>query len=189
MTRQFWRNILQLHKERGGVMRGLIIHNYNIYNGKDELVGDGKEITLPDLAPKTAEIEGSGILGNVKVPVPGMYESLTVDIPFRMLSEKATELFIGRKYATVKIRGGILWLDESTGDMEDKGIVVTARGMGSKLSPGKIALGQTMDSGVSIEAIYFCIEIDGTKVFELDKFNSICTVNGEDILKNLRKLC
>lgn len=170
-------------------MRDLIIHNYNIYDGKDELIGDGKEITLPDLSPKSAPIEGSGILGSVNVPVPGMYESLVVDIPFRMLNKKATELFIGRRYATVKIRGGILMLNESTGDMEDRGIVVTVRGMGSKLSPGKIALGQTMDSGVSIEAIYFCIEIDSSKVFELDKFNSVCTINGEDILKNLRSLC
>ena len=46
-------------------MRDLIIHNYNIYDGKDELIGDGKEITLPDLSPKSAPIEGSGILGNV----------------------------------------------------------------------------------------------------------------------------
>lgn len=170
-------------------MRGLIIHDYNIYNGEDELIGDGKEITMPDLSPKSVTIEGSGILGSVNVPVPGMYESLVLDIPFRMLSKKETALFIGRRYATVKIRGGILWLDESTGDMEDRGIVVTVRGMGSKLSPGKIALGQTMDSGISIETVYYSIDIDGENIFELDKFNSVCKVNGEDILKNLRNLC
>lgn len=170
-------------------MKDLIIHDYNIYDGKDEVIGDGKEVALPDLSPKSATIEGSGIMGSVNVPVPGMYESLVVDIPFRMLNEKATGLFIGRRYATVKIRGGILMLNESTGDMEDRGIVVTTRGMASKLSLGKIAIGQNMDSGISIEAVYFCVEISGNKVFELDKFNSVCTINGEDILKNLRSLC
>ena len=64
-------------------MKDLIIHDYNIYDGKDEVIGDGKEIALPDLSPKSATIEGSGIMGSVNVPVPGMYESLVVDIPFR----------------------------------------------------------------------------------------------------------
>ena len=96
-------------------MKDLIIHDYNIYNGDNELIGDGEEITLPDLSPVSTDLAGSGMLGSVKIPVPGMYESLVVDIPFRMISEKATRLFIGRRYATVKIRGGILWTDESTG--------------------------------------------------------------------------
>ena len=69
-------------------MKDLIIHDYNIYNGDNELIGDGEEITLPDLSPVSTDLAGSGMLGSVKIPVPGMYESLVVDIPFRMISEK-----------------------------------------------------------------------------------------------------
>ncbi len=170
-------------------MKDLIIHDYNIYNGKDELIGDGEEITLPDLTPVTTDMSGSGVLGSVKVPVPGMYESLVVDIPFRMLSTKATELFIGRRYATVKIKGGILMLDQSTGDMSEKGIAVTVRGMGSKLSIGKIKSGEKMGSGISIEAVYYAISLDGEDVFKLDKFNNVCEINGVDIMADLKKLC
>ena len=96
--------------------------------------------------------------------MPGMYESLVVDIPFRMLSTKATELFIGRRYATVKIKGGILMIDQSTGDMSEKGIAVTVRGMGSKLSIGKIKSGEKMGSGISIEAVYYAISLDGEDI-------------------------
>lgn len=170
-------------------MKDLIIHDYNIYNGENELIGDGEEITLPDLSPVSTDLAGSGMLGSVKIPVPGMYESLVVDIPFRMLSEKATRLFIGRRYATVKIRGGILWTDESTGDMGDRGIVVTVRGMGSKLSLGKIKRGEKMGSGISIETVYYNVTVDNKCLFELDKFNNICKINEVDIMENLRKLC
>ena len=39
--------------------------------------------------------------------------------------------------------------------MGDRGIVVTVRGMGSKLSLGKIKRGEKMGSGISIEAVYY----------------------------------
>ncbi len=170
-------------------MKDLIIHDYNVYNSRDELIGDGEKVTLPDLTPASTELSGSGILGSVKIPVPGMFESIVLDIPFRMLSEKVTELFVARRYAAVKIRGGILRLNESTGEMNEKGIVVTAKGMGSKLSLGEVEQGKKMGPGISIEAVYYKVEIDGKILFELDKFNNVYKVNGVDIMENLRKLC
>lgn len=170
-------------------MRDLLIHDYNIYNDIDERIGDGEEISLPDLSPNTTDVSGSGITGNIKVPVPGMYDSLVVDIPFRMLSSKASDLFIGNRYTTAKIRGGILVMDESTGEMTDKSIVVTVKGMGTKLSLGKLKQGSTMNSGVSIEAIYYSVTINDEPIFELDKLNAVCKINGVDILEGLRNMC
>ena len=80
-------------------------------------------------------------------------------------------------------------LDQSTGDMSEKGIAVTVRGMGSKLSIGKIKSGEKMGSGISIEAVYYAISLDGEDVFKLDKFNNVCEINGVDIMADLKKLC
>ena len=73
--------------------------------------------------------------------------------------------------------------------MGDRGIVVTVRGMGSKLSLGKIKRGEKMGSGISIEAVYYNVTVDNKCLFELDKFNNICKINEVDIMENLRKLC
>lgn len=167
----------------------LAVHDYSIYNGDDELIGDGEEVTLADLTPEAVEISGCGLLGPIKVPIPGYYGPLEVNIPFRMLSDKASALFISTSYSTVKIYGGLLYFDPQVGSTVDKSIVVTVKGMGSKLSPGKLKQANKMDSGVSIEAVYYYIEVDEKPIFELDKVNKICKVNGVDILENLRKMC
>lgn len=167
----------------------LIIHNYNIYNANDDLIGDGKEITLPDLSQQTADMSGTGILGTIKVPIPGMIDSLLVDIPFRMLSVRVSALFIGNKYATVKIRGALLELDTSEGRLADKPVLAVVRGFPAKLSPGKMKQGEEMGSGISIEAVYYKVAINGYELFELDKINQVYNVNGIDVLKDMRSMC
>jgi phage tail tube protein FII len=35
--------------------------------------------------------------------------------------------------------------------------------------------------------VYISVSIDGKKVLEIDKFNYICIIDGEDYLKDVRK--
>lgn len=56
-----------------------VINDYNAYTEDDLLIGLADEVTLPKIKNKTTSVSGMGIAGEVDSPVPGQFESITVD--------------------------------------------------------------------------------------------------------------
>ena len=52
-----------------------VIHDFNMYNTGNKLVGITGEVPLPDLEAITATIAGAGLLGAYASPVPGHFEA------------------------------------------------------------------------------------------------------------------
>ena len=46
-----------------------------------------------------------------------------------------------------------------------------------------------MGSSVTLELLYFMVELEGEKMVEVDKLNSIFAVNGKDMLAPIRNMC
>lgn len=40
-----------------------VIHDYNVYNNGNKIIGTTGEVTLPDFEPLTSAISGAGLLG------------------------------------------------------------------------------------------------------------------------------
>lgn len=51
---------------------------------------------------------------------------------------------------------------------------------------GRLDVDTTSDTKNTIEVNYIKITVDGGTVFELDKYNYICNVDGTDYLANVR---
>lgn len=167
-----------------------VIWNFNVYDGDgDILIGTTDEMTIADLSSKTATITGGGILGSYDVPVLGHFDSITQDIPFRILYKPILEFANPMKQVSFNIRGAIQVTDKETGVSDFASFRYIVKGRCKTMSPGSLKPGDVMGAKVSVEATYILYEIDGVKLIELDKINSVYRVNGEDLLEKARKMC
>jgi phage tail tube protein FII len=55
-----------------------------------------------------------------------------------------------------------------------------------KASLGKFDMGAGQDSSWEGEVVYLKFSIDGDAKVEIDKYNFICVINGEDMLADVR---
>lgn len=167
-----------------------VINGFNVYNGDgDIMVGITDEMSMADLASKVATITGAGIAGSYDVPVLGHFDSITQDIPFRILNKPIFEFANPMKQVGFNIRGAIQVTDKSTGVSDFLGFRYVVKGRCKTVSPGSLKPGDVMGSKVSIEAVYILYEIEGEKLIEIDKLNNIYRVNGVDLMEKVRRLC
>lgn len=167
------------------------IYNFNLYDEKSQrLLGTGAEITLPDLQNNTAAVSGGGMLGEVESPLIGQYSSIEFEIPVRMLGKESFQFMKKQtKGTSIIIRGAMQVTDEKTHEISYKKIRATIKGRNKGNNLGKMKQGESMDASLKIEVTYMKIEIEDRTMFELDKFNSILIIDGEDQLKTIRGMC
>lgn len=152
-------------------------------SNQDFATGD---ITLPSLTPMTDTVSGAGILGEVDLPSPGHYSSMELGITWRTIDRDAFRLVSSQKRA-LEIRGAFNEFDNTKSAFVTRAIKIVVRGVGKGIDLGTLAQNATTDTTNTIEVIYIKIFIDGEAVFELDKFNHISRVNGEDDQQDVRK--
>lgn len=167
------------------------IYKYNVYDYVGEmLLGNGSELTLPDLKALTSTINGGGMLGEVDSPLIGMFGSTEFEMPFRILTKEAFKFMKSQsKGSGFTIRGCQQITNLETHEIEYKQMRVVVRGRNKGIKLGKIKAGESMDCSVTLEITYMLIEVEGETMLELDKFNSVYIVDGEDQLKEIRRMC
>ncbi len=163
------------------------INMFNVYNKGTKLIGVSDEVTLPDLEAMTETISGAGILGEIDSPTVGHYGSMEMEIPFRVVNSDMFSVVKPNEVVDITLRASEQTL--SSNGLDFKGVRVVVRGLFKKYTGGSVKQGSPTNSSVTIELLYYMLEIDGKKVMELDKLNGVCVVNGEDVLKKARKLC
>lgn len=167
-----------------------VINGFNVYDGDgDLLVGITDEMSMAELTSKVATITGAGIAGSYDVPVMGHFDSITQEIPFRILYRPVLEFANPMKQVGFNVRGAIQVTDKSTGVSDFVGLRYVVKGRCKTVSPGNLKPGDVMGSKLSIEAVYILYEIDGVKLVEIDKLNNVFRINGEDLMEKVRKLC
>lgn len=167
-----------------------VVNGFNVYDGDgDQLIGITDEMSMADLSSKVATITGAGITGSYEVPVLGHFDSITQEIPFRILYKQIFDYANPMKQVTFNIRGAIQVTDKSTGVSDSAGFRYVVKGRCKSMSPGSLKPGDVMNSKISIEAVYILYEIDGVKLIEIDKLNNVYRINGTDLMEKVRKLC
>ncbi|WP_404427305.1 phage major tail tube protein [Ureibacillus chungkukjangi] len=163
------------------------VHSYNVYDDTEKLVGVAAEVTLPTLEAMSETVSGAGMLGEYESSTPGHFGSITIEIPFRTLTDKSFSL-LKHKGRSIVLRAAQQSYDVSGGGIQQRGLKITLRGLPKALELGKLAAGTQTETKNTIEVLYMKIEENGRVLLELDKLNSIYIVDGEDMLADVRNL-
>ncbi|MNO15520.1 Phage tail tube protein FII [compost metagenome] len=144
------------------------------------------DITLPSLTPMSDNISGAGILGEIDLPTPGHYGSMQLGIKWRTINKDAFKL-VSSTSKGLEVRGAFKEFDNVGSTFITRAIKIVVRGVGKGIDLGTLAQNATTDTTNTVEITYLKIFIDGESVFELDKFNYISKINGEDDQEDVRK--
>ncbi|MBO5145011.1 MAG: phage major tail tube protein [Lachnospiraceae bacterium] len=167
-----------------------VVNHFNVYNRADKLVGITGEISLAELSAMTATISGAGILGEYTTAVIGMFQSMSQEIPFRMVNKEYFELIDASQQAEIVLRSSVQNVNKSTGGtLSTQAMRIVFRGRPSAIKLGQLKQADLMNASVTLELTYMLLELGGEKKLELDKLNEIYVVNGKDLLADIRKQC
>ncbi len=167
-----------------------VINLFNVYDGGNRLQGVTGEVTLTQLQAITAEVSGAGIMGTYNTAVVGMFQSLSQEIPFRMVNKEFFNLMNASQQAELVLRTSIQNVNKDTGGtLSSSGMRMVLRGRPTSANFGTLKQADLMNASVTLELTYILIEIGGETMLELDKLNSVYKVNGKDLMADIRKQC
>ncbi len=161
-----------------------ILTNARIYKDGIGLLGVAS-VELPSFEYMTESISGLGIAGEVNTPVQGHFASMSVKLKWNTTTEDAIRL-LSMEAHHLDVRGNIQSYDSGTGKYIDEGIKVLMRATPKSVGIGSFEPAKKMDSETELEVIYVKISQGGRDLVEVDKFNAISSVLGEDKMAAIR---
>jgi uncharacterized protein len=167
-----------------------VLNEYNVYDDDTNvLIGISDSVTLAAMQLMTATISGAGIGGEYSAPVVGHWQSVQQEIPFRTLYKSVLQYMDHTKVAKFSLRGALQVTDKDTGTTSMVPIRYVVRGKTTEVNPGSAKPGDAMGASIKMEVLYMLLEIDGTKIIEADKLNDVFSVNGTDLMDEVRSMC
>lgn len=163
----------------------MINANYKVYvNGGLELLGLA-DVTLPSFESVSETITGSGIMGEVEVPVTGHFGAMTLTMNFRALYGDPLDFRAAHEYH-FDLRAAMELEDPTSFERSVGAERWSITGQVKIINPGTRAA-QSLNNAV-IEVALRRAEhyMDGKKVMEFDILNDIYEVNGEDVYRDIR---
>ena len=160
------------------------VTTYRVYTNGNDLVGTA-DVQLPKLAPMSDTVKGAGIAGEVDSPTVGHYQSMSLTINWRTLTSTCLSL-AGQRAYDLDLRAAIQIFNAGSGTYVQTPLKVSIRGIPKSCDLGKLDIGSAGDASTELEVIYIKILIDGKTKVEIDKYNYIAIINGEDYLLAVR---
>lgn len=158
--------------------------NFKVYQDGDDLLGVS-DVTLPKLEAVTETVKGAGIAGEIDSPTIGHFGSMEVELNWRSLVKRNIVL-AKPTGVSLDLRGAVQVIDSATNTLKPVPVKVVLRGMTKNTDLGKLEMGATTDTKNTIEVSYIKIDVDSKTVLELDKYNYIFRIDGEDFLSDVR---
>lgn len=153
-------------------------------DGTNEIVGIGT-VTLPDLENTVEEIKGLGV-GTHEHVIQSSFNSMTLQLKFLGVS-KNVNLGAG-KILNLVIKASIGGVETDTHEMKEKEITISCKGHVKKRTGGELGKGLKNEPEVEIALTYYKLEIDGEVSAEIDVYNRIAVIDGEDVYEETRKI-
>ena len=163
-----------------------MINCFNAYHNGNKMIGVTSQVTLPTLDAIEEEISGAGILGSYQTSTPGNFSSMTQEVPFRTLDDDLFKLMNPNEPVDLTFRASEQSTVKATGALDYKSMRVVERGRFKSFSGGTLEQGKPMNATLTLELLYILVEIDGVKMLEYDKLNSVFVANGVDLLEKVR---
>jgi P2 family phage contractile tail tube protein len=160
--------------------------SYEAYLDGKRLLGTA-EITHPSIQAMTQEIKGAGITGTVDLPILGHIQNLEGTITFRNITDDVRKL-LSQKTHHIEFWAAVETVDTATGQLVPKQHKIIWKAMPKADTVGKHSVGELQNRELGFTITYYKEMYDNDLVQEIDKFNYIFNVGGEDLLANVRKL-
>ena len=165
----------------------IYIAKAKVYDADDnmEYVGTAS-VTLPSLEANTVTVEGFGVLGSVDMPAQGSFGSSKLTLGFRGLTKKNIDVLNGIK--NFDIRAAQQVLDTSLKRNVPQQIRIAVTGPVTTFDLGELEIPNTMSVSAEIEVYTYKLWLDKQLKIELDKFNDVHKINGNDIMQAINEL-
>ncbi len=173
-----------------GIVFPEVINNFRVYNDANRIMGTTAELNIAELQAMTATVSGAGILGEYNTSVVGMFQSMSQEIPFRMIDRDFFTMLNTGEQSKVVLRSSVQQRNRETGGtISTSAMRFVFRGHPTAAKFGTVKIGELMNASITLELTYLLAEIDGATMLELDKLNSVYKIAGKDLLKDIMKQC
>lgn len=179
-----------IETNNSGIVFPEVINNFNVYNDANRVVGTTGEIKIAQLQAITATVSGAGILGEYNTSVVGMFQSMSQELPFRMVDRDFFSMLNTGEQSKVVLRSSVQQRNrQSGGTLSTQSMRLVYRGHPTAADFGTVKKGDLMNASITLEVTYILVELGGAVMLELDKLNSVYKVCGKDLLGDIMKQC
>jgi P2 family phage contractile tail tube protein len=158
--------------------------NYTMFLDGTRQVGT-VDITLPNVQAVTQTIQGAGIGGPTDVPVLGHTQDMTIAVNFRVATAEISNL-LPQEYLHIEFWGALQYLDSGTGKYEVKEHKIVVKAMVKGDNIGTMNPGEVQGRALEFNVVYLKELVGSELMREIDKFNFIYNVRGNDLLSSVR---
>jgi uncharacterized protein len=163
------------------------VTNYSIFKDGRRLIGLA-DVTLPNLQNVTDTLKGSGILGEIDVPIQGNFQAMTVTFNWITVTDDLL-------FATIQ-NGAELhaWAaqqlhDSQTNRILQQGWRYIFGTLPRSLNFGKLEVGAKGEAVTEYEVVNMRVFRNDRVVYEFDKENAICrSWDGHAMVDNVRSI-
>ncbi|KJD45982.1 phage major tail tube protein [Paenibacillus terrae] len=158
---------------------------YEAYRNGSQYLGT-TTVDMPEIALLAEDVTGGGINGTVNTPTMAQFDALSTTLNFRTHEESYYDLFAQEIHA-IDLRAAIQIQNRLTGQLDVVPYKFSFRGVPKNMGLGSLEPGATSDNSVEFEVTYIKITLNGVVKMELDKYNSVCVINGVDYYAKIRQ--
>jgi uncharacterized protein len=161
-----------------------IFQDFTLWIADIGKIGECPNFQPPEININTEDFRGGGMDGTIEIPMG--IEKIEFDFSLHTWDTQVWQnLGYGPGSLDVPIwfRGYLL-----TAGGAEKGVVIETHSLIKAIKPGKVEPGKKAELTVTVVANYYRQEINGENVTEIDVFNKITKIGGEDRSQNARRI-
>ena len=138
-------------------------------------------VKLPDITYPVVTIAGAGMMGNIEVPLYGMVDTMTAEITWLEPTGDAVVLASPEKHQIECRVASEKWEVEAAevAVQADRYVMIVQP---KTFAPGNIAPMGSADTNTQYAVYYFAGYKDNVLIWEIDKRNMKCVINGTDYM-------
>jgi len=160
---------------------------FRIYEDSVNEIGLAK-LTLPTQAYETITINASGTMGPIDVPLMGMLGNMELGLSFLSVSDpdNYAKMLEPRKHQIEARVSEENWdiEDAEMGTWEVKHVFIARP---KSFTAGDVVPSTASNATGTMTVYYWAAYRDGKQLWELDKRNMKCVINGKDYMAKVRK--
>ncbi|WP_028856951.1 phage major tail tube protein [Psychrilyobacter atlanticus] len=143
------------------------------------------DVELPNIQFMTDTVTGSGIAGELEVPIAGLTKSMGMKIKKRAVNAQFTTLLAPIMHQ-LAFRGNLQMADPGSpiGRVKNRKIRIMAKVTPKNKNLGKAETAKAMDTEAEFEVISLRIFVDEIETLHIDKLNNKFVVDGINYLDN-----
>lgn len=162
------------------------IQRYEVYLDGYDLLGVAS-FNPPEFTNKAVTIGGSGIIGEIELPLKGLYEKLEAEIKFTSISQPAFKL-LDLNGKLLEFKAVVDGLETTTHATDARGLYFAVRGNNKGFSLGEMKIGELIETSFKMELTMIEARLNGEKLFKIDKLNGIIEQLGINTIKKISEM-